>query len=190
MNPGFSVRPAVAADAQRLAEVHVRCWQETYRGMLSDQFLSAVDPAGRLALWQGLLARPEPAEAWVACDGDMVVGFAGILRGPAPGSPAGHPPPSSGDLELWGLYLLESHQGLGLGGRLLDQALGTSAASLWVAADNHRAVDFYRRSGFEADGAEDTIPDWENLPIIRLVRAAQTPAAGPTASGAAPLHGP
>ena len=141
--------------------------------MLSDQFLSAVDPAGRLALWQGLLARPEPAEAWVACDSDLVVGFAGIRRGPAPGSPAGHPPPSSGDLELWGLYLLESHQGLGLGGRLLDHALGTSAASLWVAANNHRALDFYRRFGFEPDGAQDTIPDWENLPIIRLVRPAQ-----------------
>ena len=71
------------------------------------------------------------------------------------------------------MYLLESHQGLGLGGRLLDHALGTSAASLWVAANNHQALDFYRRFGFEPDGAEDRIPDWENLPIIRLVRPAQ-----------------
>jgi hypothetical protein len=29
--------------------------------MLSDAFLAAVDPAGRLALWQQLLDRPEPA---------------------------------------------------------------------------------------------------------------------------------
>ncbi|WP_320537488.1 hypothetical protein [Pseudarthrobacter sp. IC2-21] len=59
--PSLSVRRAGPPDVARLAEVHVRCWQETYRSMLSDAFLAAVDPAGRLALWQQLLDRPEPA---------------------------------------------------------------------------------------------------------------------------------
>jgi len=83
----LAVRRAVAADIERLAQVHVRCWQETYRGMLSDAFLAAVDPADRLRLWQHLLDRADPAEAWVACDGGTVVGFAGSRRLPAPGSP-------------------------------------------------------------------------------------------------------
>lgn len=96
----LSVRRAVSADVERLAAVHFRCWQETYRGMLSDAFLAAVDPAGRLALWHQLLDRPYPVEVWAACDDGTVVGFAGARRLPAPGSPAGHPPPSSGDLEL------------------------------------------------------------------------------------------
>jgi ribosomal protein S18 acetylase RimI-like enzyme len=170
---GLSVRRAVPADVERLAEVHFRCWQGTYRGMLSDAFLAAVDPAGRLALWRHLLDRPEPTEAWAACDDGTVAGFAGIRRVPAPGSPAGHPPPSSGDLELWGLYLLASHQGLGLGRRLLEAALGARAASLWVAADNLKAIGFYTRFGFVPDGAEDKITDWESLREIRLVRPAQ-----------------
>jgi GNAT superfamily N-acetyltransferase len=174
---GLSVRRAEPADVERLAEVHFRCWQETYRGMLSDAFLAAVDPAGRLALWRQLLERPEPAEAWVACDDGTVVGFAGIRRVPAPGSPLGHPPPSSGDLELWGLYLLASHHGLGLGRRLLDAALGARAASLWVAAANSKAIGFYTGFGFSPDGAEDKIADWESLREIRMVRPAQ-PAAG------------
>ncbi|UKA67457.1 GNAT family N-acetyltransferase [Arthrobacter sp. FW306-05-C] len=173
LNPALTVRRAGPGDVERLAQVHVRCWQETYRGMLSDAFLASVDPAGRLRLWRHLLDRPEPAEAWVACDGGTVVGFSGARRLPAPGSPEGHPPPSSGDLELWGLYLLASHQGLGLGGRLLEAAIGTSAASLWVAAGNKRAIGFYRRFGFEPDGAEDVLADWENLPEIRMVRPAQ-----------------
>ncbi|MGO4189221.1 GNAT family N-acetyltransferase [Pseudarthrobacter sp. TAF60_1] len=171
---GLSVRRAVPADVERLAEVHLRCWQETYRGMLSDAFLAAVDPAGRLALWHQLLDRPEPAEVWAACDDGIVVGFAGIRRLPAPGSPEGHPSPSSGDLELWGLYLLASHQGLGLGRRLLEAALGARAASLWVAADNHKAIGFYTRFGFSPDGAEDTIAGWENLREIRMVRPAHS----------------
>ncbi len=173
MTAGLSVRPAIAGDVEPLAEVHLQCWRETYRGMLSDAFLKAVDPAGRLALWRGLLDRPEPAAAWIACDGGTIVGFAGVRPGPAAWSWHEAPPPSA-DLEVWGLYLLASHQGLGLGRRLLEAALGNEAASLWVAADNGRAIGFYRRFGFEPDGAEDVIPSWENLREIRMVRPPQT----------------
>lgn len=172
--PELSVRRAAAADAERLADVHIQCWRETYRGMLSEAFLAAADREGRLALWRFLLDRPEPAEAWVACDDGIVVGFAGVRRGPGPGSPEGHPPPSSGDLELWGLYLLASHQGFGLGRRLVDAALGGRAASLWVAADNRRAIGFYRHFGFEPDGAADVLTGWENLREIRMVRSARS----------------
>lgn len=167
------MRRAAASDVEQLAGVHIRCWRETYRGMLSDAFLSGVDPANRLELWRMLLDRPEPAEAWVACDDELIVGFAGARHLPASGSPEGHPPPASGDFELWGLYLLASHQGLGLGGRLLEAALENRPASLWVAADNWRAISFYRRFGFEPDGAEDTLAGWENLREIRMVPRSQ-----------------
>lgn len=144
-------------------------------------FLAAADPAEREALWRGLLDRPEPAEAWVACDDGQVVGFAGVRAVPTAepatnllDSDPGYPfPPSSGALELWGLYLLASHQGLGLGRRLLDAALDQRAASLWAAADNARAIGFYGRFGFVADGVEGQIADWENLREIRMVRATQ-----------------
>jgi ribosomal protein S18 acetylase RimI-like enzyme len=167
------VRRAIASDVERLAVVHVRCWQETYRGMLSDQFLAAQGPETRLPLWRHLLEAAEPAHAWVASDDGTVVGFAGARREPAGVSWHDFPPPSSGDLELWGLYLLASHQGLGLGRRLLEAALGRSTASLWVAADNARAIAFYRHFGFVPDGAADVIPDWENLREIRMVRPEQ-----------------
>lgn len=169
----LTVRRAAPADAERLAEVHIQCWRETYRGMLSERFLASQDPASRLSLWRRLLESPEPADAWVACDGGTVVGFAGVRHVPAGDVTHDAPPPSSGSLELWGLYLLASHQGLGLGRRLLEAALGNSAASLWVAADNARAIGFYRRFGFAPDGAEDVIPTWEDLHEIRMVRAGQ-----------------
>ena len=164
------LRPAEPADVERLAEIHVRCWQETYRGMLSDGFLASRVPADRLPLWRHLLGSADPAVVWVACDDGTVVGFAGVHKVPTGEATHAAPPPSSGDLELWGLYLLASHQGLGLGRRLLESALGTSAASLWVAADNARAIGFYRHFGFEADGATDVIPEWEDLREIRMIR--------------------
>ncbi|TLM74948.1 GNAT family N-acetyltransferase [Pseudarthrobacter sp. NamB4] len=173
MTPVLMVRRAAASDVEGLAEVHLRCWRETYRGMLSGAFLSAVDSANRLALWRSLLDRPEPAEAWAACDGGTVVGFAGVRHVPAGDQTHPVPPPPSGSLELWGLYLLASHQGLGLGRQLLEAALGGEAASLWVAAENAKAIAFYRRFGFEPDGAEDILVDWENLREVRMVRAAR-----------------
>ncbi|WP_311381148.1 hypothetical protein [Arthrobacter sp. ISL-85] len=41
------------------------------------------------------------------------------------------------------------------------------------AAGKSRAIGFYRRFGFHPDGAEDVLPDWEDLPEIRMVRPAQ-----------------
>lgn len=138
--------------------------------MLSDGFLASRVPADRLPLWRHLLESAEPAVVWVACDDGAVVGFAGVHHVPAGDATHAAPPPSSGDFELWGLYLLASHQGRGLGRRLLEAALGTSAASLWVAADNAPAIGFYRHFGFEPDGAADVLPQWEGLREIRMVR--------------------
>ncbi len=174
MSPVLSIRPPTAADAGRLAEVHVRCWQEAYHGILSDGFLAALEPAGRLPLWTQLLADPPAGSLWAAYDGGTAVGFAGVR--PVP-STAGVEPPAA-DRELWGLYLLASHHGLGLGGRLLRAALGTDAASLWVASENTRAIGFYRHFGFRADGAADLVPEWENLAEMRMVRPGQAGISG------------
>jgi ribosomal protein S18 acetylase RimI-like enzyme len=149
-----------------IASTHTQCWRETYKGILSDGFLAALDPSDRLGMWQRLLAGAGVTDHWVACDGEAVVGFAGRQH---PGVEGQLPAPVR-PVMLWGLYVLQSHQGLGLGRGLLEAALGDEPASLWVAAENQRAIGFYRRFGFEPDGAEDVMPQWENLREVRMVR--------------------
>jgi ribosomal protein S18 acetylase RimI-like enzyme len=165
---GGDVRRATPADAVLLAEVHTLCWQQTYRGLMSDNFLAALNPAHRLAMWCQLLLAPEPA-VWVACVDGSVVGFSATRA--VPQGDLDQNLPSSGSLELWGLYLLQSHQGLGMGRRLLEAALGIEPASLWVAAGNTKAIGFYERLGFAPDGAEDRVADWEDLHEIRMIRS-------------------
>jgi ribosomal protein S18 acetylase RimI-like enzyme len=165
---GVDVRRATPADAVQLAEVHTQCWQQTYPGLMSDAFLAALKPADRLAMWCQLLLAPEPA-AWVACVDGSVVGFSATRT--VPQGDLDQDLPASGSLELWGLYLLRSHQGLGLGRRLLEAALGAGPASLWVAAGNGKAIGFYERLGFAPDGAEDRVADWEDLHEIRMTRS-------------------
>ncbi|WP_394940276.1 GNAT family N-acetyltransferase [Psychromicrobium sp. YIM B11713] len=150
-----------AADIPRLAEVHAQAWKETYAGMLSEEFLAAVTPESRLQMWQR--ATPEGMKRhWVAEDDGIIVGFAGVQ--PAkPGTEAARE-------ELWGLYLLQSHQGLGLGGALLRVALEQRPASLWVAEENSQAIGFYQHQGFTFDGGREVVEDWENLVELRMIR--------------------
>ena len=53
--------------------------------------------------------------------------------------------------------------------QLLEAVLpGAQPAQLWVSADNGRAQAFYRKTGFEADGAEGIYGGM--IPEIRMVR--------------------
>lgn len=42
--------------------------------------------------------------------------------------------------------------------------------STWVAKENPRAIAFYRRNGFELDGAEQTDPGAPSITDARMVR--------------------
>lgn len=46
------VRPARVQDITQMARVHVRCWQETYRGLMPDEVLDDPGfPAAREQMW-------------------------------------------------------------------------------------------------------------------------------------------
>lgn len=49
------------------------------------------------------------------------------------------------------------------------EVLGNGAAYLWVAKGNERAIRFYQRHGFAADGAENVDRD-DGITEIRMVR--------------------
>lgn len=56
------VRPARVQDAGQMARVHVRCWQETYRGLMPDGVLD--DPglsAARERMWTAALTGERPS---------------------------------------------------------------------------------------------------------------------------------
>ena len=55
------IRPAIPADARPIAEVHVRTWQEAYRGIVPDAVLDALDVDDRERRWKHeWLATPPP----------------------------------------------------------------------------------------------------------------------------------
>ncbi|MFG1912744.1 GNAT family N-acetyltransferase [Kribbella sp. NPDC048928] len=166
MNP--EIRPATVEDAEAGAWCHLLCWREAYAGLVPAEALleRTSNIERRTERWQTQLTagrqrwialNPDPAAALE----DRVAGF--IATGP------GHDDDAPVPFELEAIYTRQAFWSTGLGGRLLDVAVGKQAAFLWVFEDNERARAFYQRHGFEPDGVRKHDPYFD-LYEIRLVR--------------------
>jgi len=164
MTAPVTVRPAVPDDADGIAEVHVRTWQETYAHLLPAAYLAGLDVAARAEDWRRTLTEGSAgAPPFVALDGDRIVGFA--LAGPA----RDEDPPR--DFQLYAINMVASAHGSGAGQALFDAAVGDSPAYLWAADDNPRAAAFYRRNGFARDGGvERQVYQGAEMVTVRMVR--------------------
>lgn len=158
---GVELRPAVPADAEAGAAMHMACWREAYtpyadpalleeRLATSDRFVAA---------WTKQLV-DGPPRVLAEADGELV-GFAVAGANRDPDTPA--------STELYAIYVRAAWWGTGLGQRLWDAVRPEEPCSLWVLEDNARARGFYARNGFVPDGARELYADlgtWE----IRMVK--------------------
>jgi GNAT superfamily N-acetyltransferase len=141
------VRPAIPDDAEGIAKVHVKGWQDAYVGMLPQHVLDRQSVPARMRMWAGMLQEP-PGGRWtfVAVDpASGIVGFVGGVRA--------KPATYGAAFKIPVLYVLQSHlrRGLGrklvhaLGGAMAHQ--GTGEVALWSLAGNQGARSFYERIG-------------------------------------------
>ncbi|UAJ81166.1 GNAT family N-acetyltransferase [Leifsonia sp. ZF2019] len=160
----IEVRPATVADAPGIAHVHVTAWREAYARQVPAEYLAALDTDRRATSWATLIASGTTG-VQVAESGGAIVGWASTGTGRDADAPV--------PLELEGLYTLASVYGSGAGQRLLDAAIGSADAYLWVMADNPRARTFYARNGFRSDGSTkvETIGATA-VEVVRLLRTA------------------
>ena len=160
------VRPARVQDVEQMARVHVRCWQETYRGLMPDAVLDDPGfPAARERMWTSALTdeRYRQNRVAVAERGDELLGIA--MSGPPEDVTA------AWVRQLYVLYVHATDHGMGAGRALLEAVIDAAEpAALWVADPNPRAQAFYRKHGFAADG---TAQFEDGLREIRMVRGVQ-----------------
>jgi len=176
-----SVRQAVAADADAIADVGIRSWEATYRGIVPDAALGEWMDGNHQAWHDAFANRPpdSPGRVWVADVDGRVVGYATTT----PAKDNWLPPPE-GAGEITNLYLDPAVIGQGVGRLLYDHSVADLGARgfdpllVWAFRDNHRAVAFYERMGLAID-----VPDhaWVlagvPCPIVRF-RGALAPPAG------------
>jgi len=162
---GVDIRPAVAADADAMAEVFVAAWRQAYPGVVPDAVLAGLDH-DRTARWlAGLVDGQAEGATEVAVREDQVIGF--VRYGTRPEAPGGY---------VFGLYVHPAQAGQGTGRALLRHAeqrlreAGSDTVSLHVFEANERARRLYAKAGYAPDGSTRVEPEYEATEI-RLVKA-------------------
>src|SRR5436190_10727066 len=142
------IREATPTDAPAIARVHVDSWRTTYKGFVPDKVLAELSYEERENLWDRSLSqvgRDRGVFCYVAEDeAGQIVGF------------ASGGPERTGDAvykgEVYAIYILQSHQGKGLGHRLMSACgdrlikAGIRTLLVWVMAQNP-ACRFYEALG-------------------------------------------
>lgn len=156
------VRRARVDDARRLTELHIDCWDDAYTGIVPQHFIDDRRAAHeeRVQRWGEILAGD--TTTLVAEEESGLIGFAST------GTPRDNDLADDFDVELYGLYVRGVWWGTGVGYALLREAVGDRATYLWVLANNPRAIRFYERQGFRADGTRE---DRDMGAHLRMVRA-------------------
>lgn len=141
------IRLALPEDAPRLADVHIRAWHETYRGIMPDKTLDDLSIARSTEGWaKRLAALPDRHFVAVALDaGHQIVGF--VSAGPKRLFEL----PTDGEVHAINLVNEAKRQGLGV--QLMRAAAqhladsGFQGVGLWVLERNTPARAFYERLG-------------------------------------------
>ena len=163
----MNIRAAVLSDARSIAQVHVYSWQQAYRGQVPDSFLDRLSIDRREVAWKESITRGTP-EIWVAESGAEIVGW--VAFGSSRDDDAS---PITGEEEA--IYVLPTHWSCGIGRELWFVAQSRfierkfTAATLWVLADNERAIRFYRAAGFSPSLCSERVSERDGK-ALREVR--------------------
>ena len=159
----ITIRRAVPADAEALAEIGRVTFAETFAHLYPPEHLAAfLSQAHSVERARSDIANPAKA-VWIVEDagieqGSRVVGYALACPAKLP-----HPDVTAGCRELDRFYLLKTHQSGGVGSRLFAEVMAWledgGPRSLWIGvwSENLGAQRFYARHGFEVVGTYDFI---------------------------------
>ncbi|MGA8275166.1 MAG: GNAT family N-acetyltransferase [Thermoplasmata archaeon] len=169
-------RPAVLADALRLAEVHIRVLLVAYRGIDPQEWLDSLPQqlGERQTRWKDRLTNLPDEPVYVAeVEPAGIVGFA--VGGRARGEP-----PLGYEGELISIYLLPEHQRRGIGRELVRRVArslieaGFQGMLVRVLSANPARL-FYERLGARSLGIdsvtigdqelEETVYGWSNIEL-------------------------
>lgn len=161
------IRPALAADAAVLGELHAANWRLAYRGALSDAFLDTDVVSNRREFWQARLAQPAPGQQVFLCGNhETASGFCCVF--------ADHDPALGAFLN--NLHVMAAVQRRGQGRALLHAAATACLASepdrgmfLFVLQGNLAAQAFYTRFGARITGSEEwDAPGGGRIPLFKM----------------------
>jgi len=140
--PDFEIRSATLEDATGIAFVQYHGWQETYKGIISDSYLDAMNLEERTARWNKNLQSPLGFNDVLLNEDKEIIGYVSCGKN--------RPNKLNCEGEIYALYLLKKYHGLGLGKQLFEHAVnhlqksGFQSFCVFVLPQNP-SVHFYKK---------------------------------------------
>ena len=179
------IRKAISSDAFGIAKVHINSWKSTYKGLISDEYLSTLSLKTKERQWLDKLSTPNVDIFTFVAENDV-----GKLIGFVTGGLVQYKGQNQAFMEekfkgeLMAIYLLEPFQRRGIGHELTYKLMnelmvhGVNTMITWVLKGNS-AAEFYKSLGGNYIG-ERTIDigneryveyayGWDNLTRVILV---------------------
>jgi GNAT superfamily N-acetyltransferase len=142
-----SVRKADKKDTYEIAKIHVHSWQEHYKNILPESFLSNLSIEAKKSHWEKIIDynKSKVNELYVAECNNQIIGFLAV------GLNANSEKNNSG--EIFAIYVEQSYQKKGTGKLLYKEALDLLSQSnvdeliVWSLEDNNTAHFAYESWG-------------------------------------------
>ncbi|MDO5534209.1 MAG: GNAT family N-acetyltransferase [Propionibacteriaceae bacterium] len=166
-----SCRLALPAEAERIASIQRRSWQQLFPSDVADHVLASVDLDSMTQSWAAAITRPPLAKfrVLVAIEGGRPVGFAAV--GPSDDEDAS---PEAG---MIGEFIIDPPaQRQGHGSRLLNavadtlRADGFTTATWWVRSTDDPLRRFLESAGWGPDGGHRTVGTEDEAASVKMLR--------------------
>ena len=127
-NMEIIIRKAQPSDAREMGSCHYHCWQETYRGLIADSYLDALDEQKNMDRFEEMYQLTGEYQ-FVLEYNDKIIGLFDISK-----ARDGYAP-----IEVQGLYLRKAYHGQGFGGKIMAfirSKCNNSNFYLWCLRNN------------------------------------------------------
>jgi ribosomal protein S18 acetylase RimI-like enzyme len=157
----FIIRNATLDDAADVAAISVQAWQESYQGIIDQAVLENLSVENRTLFRQKIL-QEQPYGHFVACIGNKIIGFcdAGTSRF------------EMAKGEIYAIYVLNAHKGLGVGFQLFCasksyfQSQHLCPFLIMALSQNKSARSFYERQGGQICGENVYTVEGKSYPEV------------------------
>ena len=155
-------------DQLKIAQLHAKNWQESYRNAFTEDYLINRVMADRMAVWQKRFEKPNPNQHIILVEeNNELIGFSCTYL---------KEDPIYGAL-LDNLHVSKNYKGKGIGKELMKCSAQwvyennpVSKYYLWVLEKNTAAIDFYERlGGQQTESISEKMPDGEMAHVFRYV---------------------
>lgn len=147
------IRDGREGDVDKIAQVHVQGWRESYKDFLSPEALAGLSVEERAAMWRRVFAETDPKAKLLVAETEAgeIVGFArgGPIRNKGAEALAT-------EAEIFAIYLFDKVKRQGIGRKLMAGVFhhlshqGFRSVGLWVLKENLPARRFYEALGGQA----------------------------------------